>query len=72
MLDSLCEASLVSRKQTAPSNNLYIDYIAKDLPKIIDLVVPEGRTGLLNFMSTTQVCQLVIRNFCLTHSKIVE
>lgn len=58
MLDSLCEASLASRKQAEPSNGLYVDYVTKDLPKIIDLVVPDGRIGLLNLMSATQVCPL--------------
>ncbi|GJJ08424.1 hypothetical protein Clacol_002640 [Clathrus columnatus] len=57
MLDSLCEASLASGKQMNPSNNLYVNYVAKDLQKIIDLVVPDGRTGLLNLMSTTQVLE---------------
>jgi hypothetical protein len=33
----------------------YIEYVRKDLPKLVDLVVPEGREGLANLMSTTQV-----------------
>ena len=29
--------------------------MTKDLGKIVELVVPDGRVGLLNLMSTTQV-----------------
>jgi len=35
----------------------YIEYVRKDLPKLVDLVVPEGREGLANLMSTTQILQ---------------
>ena len=32
----------------------YIEFVRKDLPKLVDMVVPEGRDGLANLMSTTQ------------------
>jgi CTD kinase subunit gamma len=37
------------------ADGLYLLFISRDLKKIIDLVVPEGRQGLPNLMSTKQV-----------------
>ena len=63
-LDSLCEASLFVKSQhgpirqeghAAPSNSIYVDYVVRDLAKIVEHVVPEGREGLPNLMSTKQV-----------------
>jgi CTD kinase subunit gamma len=36
-------------------NGLYLFFISRDLKKIIDLIVPEGRQGLPNLISTKQV-----------------
>jgi CTD kinase subunit gamma CTK3 len=55
LLDSLCETSLASRSSSSSGGAFYTDYVAKDLGKIVELVVPNGRAGLLNLMSTTQV-----------------
>ena len=65
MLDSLCEASLLAKSQLAfakaegisSTSSLYVDYVSKDLGKIVEAVVPIGREGLPNLMSTKQVCQ---------------
>lgn len=58
-LDSLCEASLVSRSSGTSSkgNKSYVDFVTRDLKKIVDFVVPDGRSGLLNLMSTRQVLE---------------
>ncbi|KAF8589510.1 hypothetical protein K439DRAFT_1383407 [Ramaria rubella] len=53
LLDSLCETSLASRSSSS-GGTFYVDYVTKDLAKIVELVVPDGRAGLLNLMSTTQ------------------
>lgn len=37
------------------SKGVYVDYLARDLSKIISYVVPEGRQGLPNLSSTKQV-----------------
>lgn len=62
-LDSLCEASLLAKSHPAVTSqpgtavaSLYVDYVSRDLGKIVDFVVPEGREGLPNMMSTKQVC----------------
>ncbi|KAJ2981029.1 hypothetical protein NUW54_g10926 [Trametes sanguinea] len=59
LLDSLCEACLVTKPppgstQTSAS---YVDYVTRDLRKIVDSVVPEGRQGLPNLMSTRQILE---------------
>lgn len=63
-LDSLCEASLLAKShpdaagilRSGPgTSSFYVDYVARDLGKIVELVVPEGRQGLPNLLSTTQV-----------------
>jgi CTD kinase subunit gamma len=54
-LDSLCETSLSSRPLASSGGNFYVDYVTRDLKKVVDLVVPDGRAGLLNLLSTTQV-----------------
>ena len=63
MLDSLCEASLLAKSQPAVAKaegtssmpSLYVDYVSKDLSKIVEAVVPVGREGLPNLMNTKQV-----------------
>ena len=37
------------------ANGLYLFFISRDLKKVIDLIVPEGRQGLPNLISTKQV-----------------
>ncbi|KAI0070348.1 hypothetical protein K474DRAFT_1631966 [Panus rudis PR-1116 ss-1] len=61
-LDSLCETTLVTKSQlNHPSSQLssnqssYVDYVTRDLNKIIESVVPEGRQGLPNLMSARQI-----------------
>ena len=39
-----------------PESSFYVDYVGRDLSKIVEFVVPEGRIGLPNLMSTKQVC----------------
>ena len=55
LLDSLCEASLLSKANSNVSGTLYVDYVTKDLGKIVNCVVPEGREGLVNLTSAVQV-----------------
>ena len=40
------------------ASGLYVVYVTRDLRKIVELVVPEGRQGLPNLISTKQVCRL--------------
>ncbi|KAI0653590.1 CTD kinase subunit gamma CTK3-domain-containing protein [Cubamyces menziesii] len=59
LLDSLCEACIVSKPppgSNQPSSS-YVDYVSRDLRKIVDNVVPEGRQGLPNLMSTKQILE---------------
>jgi len=51
LLDSLCETSLYVGLPDAP----YVDYVTRDLAKIVELVVPESREGVLNLLSAKQV-----------------
>ncbi|KZT04837.1 uncharacterized protein LAESUDRAFT_657250 [Laetiporus sulphureus 93-53] len=63
LLDSLCESSLLAKShsgstgQDGSQNSFYLDYISRDLGKIVDYVVPEGRQGLPNLMSTKQILE---------------
>lgn len=41
-----------------PESSFYVDYVGRDISKIVELVVPEGRIGLPNLMSTKQVRDL--------------
>ncbi|EKM75758.1 hypothetical protein AGABI1DRAFT_64155 [Agaricus bisporus var. burnettii JB137-S8] len=65
-LDSLCETSLLLKSRSAPSTSqkedvtskgVFVDYLARDLSKIISYVVPEGRQGLPNLSSTKQILE---------------
>ncbi|KAL5531820.1 hypothetical protein ACEPAF_5383 [Sanghuangporus sanghuang] len=64
LLDSLCEASRLSKASFGPgstsssaSGNLYVDFVARDLSTIVDYVVPSGREGLINLMSAVQILE---------------
>ncbi|KAH9836478.1 CTD kinase subunit gamma CTK3-domain-containing protein [Rhodofomes roseus] len=65
LLDSLCETSLlakshpgsVSHDPNQQHSSYYVDYVARDLGKIVEYVVPEGRQGLPNLMSTKQILE---------------
>ncbi|KAL5498463.1 hypothetical protein ACEPAH_2605 [Sanghuangporus vaninii] len=64
LLDSLCEASRLSKASFGPgstsssaSGNLYVDFVARDLSTIVDFVVPSGREGLINLMSAVQILE---------------
>ncbi|KDQ56970.1 hypothetical protein JAAARDRAFT_35568 [Jaapia argillacea MUCL 33604] len=60
-LDSLCEACLQAKTHPSSigydgsSTNFYVDFVAQDLAKIVENVVPEGRQGLPNLSSTKQI-----------------
>ncbi|EPQ55362.1 hypothetical protein GLOTRDRAFT_61326 [Gloeophyllum trabeum ATCC 11539] len=62
-LDSLCETCLLAKSQPgslgpeSANHSLYMDYVARDLAKIVGYVVPEGRQGLPNLMSTKQILE---------------
>ncbi len=42
-------------RSNRPESNQYVDYVARDLGKIVECVVPSGREGLPNLISTRQV-----------------
>lgn len=46
-----------------PESSFYVDYVGRDLSKIVEFVVPEGRIGLPNLMSTKQVCTFRFSRF---------
>ncbi|PFH47400.1 hypothetical protein AMATHDRAFT_152115 [Amanita thiersii Skay4041] len=66
-LDSLCEACLLvkshsnsigpDRDAKSSHTRLYVDYVARDIGKIVDSVVPVGRQGLPNLVSTKQILE---------------
>lgn len=63
-LDSLCEASLLAKSRPSalgqgvqPDSSYYVDYVGRDLSRIVLSVVPEGRVGLPNLMSTRQILE---------------
>ncbi|KAL0568093.1 hypothetical protein V5O48_013899 [Marasmius crinis-equi] len=59
-LDSLCETCLLLRSHAtggSSNTNLYVDYVSRDLPKIVENVVPPGREGLPNLVSTRQILE---------------
>jgi len=55
LLDSLCETSLLSKANAHTPGSLYVDFVARDLAKIVEYVVPDGREGLPNLMSAVQI-----------------
>ncbi|KAL4261561.1 CTD kinase subunit gamma [Pleurotus pulmonarius] len=66
-LDSLCETCLLvkshastigyDQQHKSSSSNRYVDFVQRDLSKIVEYVVPEGRQGLPNLSSTKQVLE---------------
>ncbi|TFK45122.1 CTD kinase subunit gamma CTK3-domain-containing protein [Crucibulum laeve] len=62
-LDSLCETCLLvkshssSVQQDTNANGLYVSFVTRDLGKIVESVVPEGREGLPNLISTKQILE---------------
>ncbi|KZV69782.1 hypothetical protein PENSPDRAFT_608211 [Peniophora sp. CONT] len=61
-LDSLCESSVLAKNSTHPHQlgsgsapPYYLEYVSRDLRKVVGYVVPEGRTGLPNLLSTRQM-----------------
>ncbi|KAH0588363.1 CTD kinase subunit gamma [Termitomyces sp. J132] len=59
-LDSLCEACLLVKshaKGQDRDSNLYVNFVTRDLGKIVENVVPKGRQGLPNLVSTRQILQ---------------
>ncbi|RDX43246.1 hypothetical protein OH76DRAFT_1410344 [Lentinus brumalis] len=64
LLDSLCETCLLAKPPTgatgrdkAPGSSSYVDYVSRDLNKLVEYVVPPGQQGMPNFMSTLQVLE---------------
>ncbi|KAF8641439.1 hypothetical protein AX16_009952 [Volvariella volvacea WC 439] len=43
--------------QQGSSGNLYVQYLSRDISKIVESVVPPGREGLPNLISTKQILQ---------------
>lgn len=41
--------------EEASNESFYVDYVARDLSKLVDYVVPRGNEGAPNLMSATQV-----------------
>ncbi|KAK1217341.1 hypothetical protein PQX77_020002 [Marasmius sp. AFHP31] len=59
-LDSLCETCLLLKSHStggSSNTNLYVDYVSRDLPSIVENVVPPGREGLPNLVSTRQILE---------------
>ncbi|KAF8957356.1 CTD kinase subunit gamma CTK3-domain-containing protein [Flammula alnicola] len=63
-LDSLCETSLMvkshatsERSRAANANGLYVQFVSRDLNRIIESIVPEGRQGLPNLVSAKQILE---------------
>ncbi|TFK68468.1 hypothetical protein BDN72DRAFT_888543 [Pluteus cervinus] len=65
-LDSLCETCLLLASRPTSSSSqvnagiasgLYVKYLAQDVAKIVKSVVPEGREGLPNLISTKQILE---------------
>jgi len=42
---------------SAATSSFYVDFVSRDLGKIVELVVPEGRQGLPNLLSTKQILE---------------
>ena len=61
-LDSLCETSLMvkshsksERSRSVNANGLYVQFVSRDLNRIVESIVPEGKQGLPNLVSAKQV-----------------
>ena len=61
LLDTLCETSLLTKAHSGEEGGIsgggsyYVDFVARDLSRIVDYVVPDNKEGLLNVLSATQV-----------------
>ena len=69
-LDSLCESSVLAKNSIHPHQlgsgsapSYYVEYVSRDLRKAVGHVVPEGRTGLPNLLSTRQVRKVTVAQF---------
>ncbi|KAJ7645540.1 CTD kinase subunit gamma CTK3-domain-containing protein [Mycena polygramma] len=61
-LDSLCETCLLVKSHSSsigsdPKNKQYVDFVNRDIGKIVECVVPPGREGLPNLTSTKQILE---------------
>ncbi|KAL1689334.1 CTD kinase subunit gamma CTK3-domain-containing protein, partial [Schizophyllum commune] len=66
-LDTLCETCYlvkshansvgVSSSSGAISGTQYVDFLSRDLNKLVETVVPEGREGLINYNSAKQILE---------------
>ncbi|KAF9479080.1 hypothetical protein BDN70DRAFT_932841 [Pholiota conissans] len=63
-LDSLCETSLMvkshsqsERSRAANANGLYVQFVSRDLNGIVESIVPDGKQGLPNLVSTKQILE---------------
>ncbi|KAJ7459681.1 CTD kinase subunit gamma CTK3-domain-containing protein [Mycena latifolia] len=61
-LDSLCETCLLVKSHSSslgsdPGSNQYVDFVKRDIGKIVECVVPAGREGLPNLTSTKQILE---------------
>ncbi|KAF7346125.1 CID domain-containing protein [Mycena sanguinolenta] len=61
-LDSLCETCLLVKSHSSsigsnPGNNQYVDFVNRDIGKIVECIVPPGREGLPNLTSTKQILE---------------
>lgn len=75
LLDTLCETSLLIQANSLTTEadgnpgSFYVNLVSRDLAKIVDYVVPEGREGLPNLMSVTQV-HFITNGEDLTYSEL--
>lgn len=69
LLDNLCESSLMHQSQVGVAGGSqggsYVQYVTRDLHKIVQLVVPDTRDGLVNLLSTRQVMIHHLHQYCL-------
>ncbi|KAJ7729645.1 CTD kinase subunit gamma CTK3-domain-containing protein [Mycena maculata] len=61
-LDSLCETCLLVKSHSSSigsdsGNKQYVDFVNRDIGKIVECVVPAGREGLPNLTSTKQILE---------------
>ncbi|KAJ7163350.1 CTD kinase subunit gamma CTK3-domain-containing protein [Mycena filopes] len=61
-IDSLCETCLLVRSHSSSlgsdtGNKQYVDFVRRDIGKIVEFVVPPGREGLPNLNSTKQILE---------------
>ncbi|KAF9524998.1 CTD kinase subunit gamma CTK3-domain-containing protein [Crepidotus variabilis] len=63
-LDTLCETSLLvkshsrsEKSRNTNANGLYVQFIARDLERVVRSIVPEGKQGLPNLVNTKQILE---------------